>query len=181
MSDPNAPQEGVAAAPSSWQPAPTAPPVPQGGPGEPPAPGGPASPGAQFGGPDSGPVAPPKKRGKLGRVISGVVVVLVLAIIGVGYSIYSNRDTAAKAKEGDCLSGAEITSDAASSAALKVTTCDSADARYKVVGLVADKTQAEVKDELCQPFVDKGAEVIYWQEKSRGAGSGNVLCLAPAK
>ncbi len=109
------------------------------------------------------------------------MVVVVLVVGAIGYNLLSNRNTAASAKEGDCLAGDAVTSDASTSVTLKVAKCDAADARYKVVGLVADKTEAEVKNELCEPYAEKGAEVIYWQEKSSGSGKGNVLCLAPAK
>ena len=146
-------------------------------PGDPDAPGAAGASGAPFGGSETA----PKKSGTLGRIIIGVAVVVVLAVGVVVYNIYSNGSTAAKAKEGDCLAGDAVTSDVSKAIKLDLTKCDAADARYKVVGLVADKTEADVKDELCEPFAVKGAEVMYWQESSRGAGKGNVLCLAPAK
>jgi hypothetical protein len=177
MSDPNAPQDGLTAAqPSSWQSSTSAPEAPIGAPGDPDAPGAAGYSGAPSGGSDA-----PKQRGKLGRIIVGVAVVLVLAVVGVVYNVYSNGSTASKAKEGDCLSGDAVTSDVSKAIKLNLAKCDAADARYKVVGLIADKSETEVKDELCQPFAAKGAEVIYWQEKSSGSGKGNVLCLAPAK
>ena len=178
MSDPNAPQDGLSAAqPQSWQSSTSAPEAPIGVPGDDPdAPGAAGDSGAPSGGSDA-----PKQRGKLGRIIVGVAVVLVLAVVGVVYSVYSGGSATANAKEGDCLSGDAVTSDVSKSVKLNLAKCDAADARYKVVGLIADKTEADVKSELCEPFATKGAEVIYWQESSRGSGKGNVLCLAPAK
>ena len=178
MSDPNAPQDGLTAAQSqSSQSSTSAPEAPTGVPGDPDAPGAAGDSGAPSGGSEQ----PPKQRGKLGRIIVGVVVVLVLAVAGVVYNVYSNGSTASNAKEGDCLAGDAVTSDVSKAIKLDLAKCDAADARYKVVGLIADKSEAEVQNALCEPFAVKGAEVIYWQEKSRGSGKGNVLCLAPAK
>jgi hypothetical protein len=127
------------------------------------------------------PVEPPRPRGRLGLIIAGVAVVVLLAIAGIVYSVVSGSDSAAKAKEGDCLAGDEVSTEDTKPVKLNLTRCDASDARYKVVGLVPGLTDTQVKNELCQPFVEKGATVIYWQEASRGADKGNVLCLAPAK
>ena len=128
-----------------------------------------------------GPVDPPKQRGMLTRIIVAVVIVVVLAVVGIGYNVFNDRNSAAKAKVGDCLAGDEVTSDVTKAVKLTMATCDSSNARYKVVGLVPDKAESEVKNELCEPFVDQAPAVIYWQEGSRGTGKGNVLCLAAAK
>ena len=89
-----------------------------------------------------------------------------------GSSMYLNRDAANKAKVGDCV--AQEGSDD-----LKVVECGSADADYKVVGRVEDKTQTEAGISACGPFVDQGAEQAYWEGES--GKKGLVLCLAPAK
>jgi hypothetical protein len=184
MSDPNAPQEGLSAAQPPAAPQPPGPPY-----GQPPAapqpPGPPSAPYAQPDAPYGQPFAPaPVKKSKAGKIIgiiAGVVVVLLL-ICGVGaYFALKDKVVAVNANEGDCLSGDAITGTTSTPAALKLTRCDAADARYKVVGKIPDKKRADADQSLCQPFVPQGAEVIYWQEKSVGAGVGSVLCLAPAK
>jgi hypothetical protein len=165
MSDPNQPQEGIQAS----QP-PYAPPPP---------------PGAPYADPGVG--QPPKKKGGAGKIIgiiAGVVVVLLIACGVIGYfALGIGKNSAANAKQGDCLAGDDI-SGGTTTASLTVTECTSSKARYKVVGLVANKSKSEASsqgNELCQPFVAQGAELLYWQESSRGSGTGNLLCLAKAK
>jgi hypothetical protein len=190
MTDPNAPQEGEQPyQPPQYQP-PQSPGASYGPPASsygPPA-GDPygAPPAGQYGVPPTGtpyqPVAP--KKGGAGKIIGIVaaVVVVLLVVCGVGsYYVLKNNNTATKANEGDCLSGDAITGTQQTTTALKVVKCDATDARYKVIAKIPDKTQSEAVDALCQPYANKGAEVIYWQEKSVGAGVGNVLCLGPAK
>src|SRR5262245_61378149 len=157
MSDPNQPQEGIQAS----QP-PYAPPPPP--------------PGAPYADPGVG--QPPAKKGKAGKIIgiiAGVVVLLLIACGVIGYfALDIGKSSAANAKVNDCLAGDDI-SGGTTTASLKVTECSSSDARYKVVGLVPNKTKAEASsqgNDLCQPFVAQGAELLYWQESSRGSNNG---------
>lgn len=192
MTDPQYPQEGGQPyQPPQYQPPqPPQPGDPYGAPpaGDPygaPAGGYGAPPAAGYGVPPTGapyqPVAPKKSRtGKVIGIVAGVVVVLIIVCVGISYFALKGS-TATNANEGDCLAGDAITGTQQTTAALKVVKCDASDAKYKVIAKIPDKKQSEAVDSLCQPYVDKGAEVIYWQEKSVGAGTGNVLCLGPAK
>jgi hypothetical protein len=127
------------------------------------------------------PVPPPKKSrvGRIIAIIAGVLaLLLIVCVVAVFFIVRNNAPNAADAKEGDCLSGNAITSTTRQETqGLKITGCGKSDARYKVVGRVPDKSRAQADQSLCQPFVDQGAEIFYWQEKSPGAGTGTVLCL----
>jgi hypothetical protein len=131
--------------------------------------GFPPPPGGSF---PPGPAPQPARRGGAGRAI--VILVVVLVVVGglIGAGIYLNRDAANKAKVGDCV--AQQGSDD-----LKVVECGSADADFKVVGRVEDKTQTEASLGACDAFVDQGAEQAYWEGEP--GKKGLVLCLAPAK
>jgi len=196
MTDPHAPQEGAQPyqppqyQPSQYQPPqapssadPYAPPTgdPYGAPtgdpyGAPPAGG--------YGAPPLGtpyqPV-PPKKR-RVGLTIAVVLVAALVVCAGAVFLVARlGGAKATNANEGDCLAGDAITGTQQTTAALKIVKCDAKDARYKVVAKIPDKKESEAVDSLCIPYAPKGAEIIYWQEKSVGSGVGNVLCLGNAK
>jgi hypothetical protein len=145
------------------------------------APGEPA-PGQPFPGQPYPPPPPPKKSNvrRILLIVGGALAVLLVICLVLVFVVFKTAtgQNAANAKEGDCLSGNAITSTTRQETqGLKITDCSKSDARYKVVGRVPDKTQAQADQSLCQPFVDQGAEIFYWQEKSPGAGTGTVLCL----
>jgi hypothetical protein len=156
----------------------------------PPQPG--SEPAPQFGPPDApyaDPIAPAApKKGKTGKIIGIVVGVLVLLLIlcGVGaFFLFKNATSPlAEAKVNQCFAGDDIQANP-SNPKLKIVECGDGSARYKIVGKIADKTQAEASaansSELCQPYVDQGVDTSFWQEKSVGAGKGPLFCLAPAK
>jgi hypothetical protein len=182
MTEPYPPQPGEPPRPPSGEPygePPPPPPYGQSGLGEP-APGQPF-PGQPFPG-QPYPAAPPPPKRRVGRIlaiIGGVLaVLLIICVVAVVLIVRNAAPNAADAKVGDCLSGDAITSTTRTQTqGLKITECTKDDARYKVVGRVPDKSQAQADQSLCQPFVDQGAEIFYWQEKSPGAGTGTVLCL----
>jgi hypothetical protein len=164
--------------PGPQQPFPNDPqfPPPSGQPGQFPPPAGDPSQGGfpppQGGGFPPGPAPQPARRGGAGRAI--VILVVVLVVVGglAAAGWYFSRDAANKANVGDCVQQQ-------GSDDLKVVDCASADADYKVVGRVEDKTQTEASLGACDDFTDQGAESAYWEGES--GKKGLVLCLAPAK
>jgi hypothetical protein len=171
MSSPSGPQPPFSNDPQQFQPQPGQP----GQPGQFPPPGDPNQAGGfpQGGGFPPGPAPQPARRGGGARRAIVILVVLLVVVGGlVAVGIFLNRDSASSAKVGDCVQQK-------GSDDLKVVKCDSADADYKVVGRVEDKTQTEAGLNACSPFVDQGAEQAYWEGES--GKKGLVLCLAPAK
>jgi hypothetical protein len=141
---------------------------------------GPA-PQGQFGAPPPGYPQPPapKKRGAA-RIVVPIVSVVVLGVIAVVVLIAS-RSSPSHAKVGDCLKGSAITSTTAQDAGeVKIVACTSADAKYKVVGKVDNKTRTQFStdDAICQPYVSAGATTALWGQTS--GEKGFVLCLADA-
>jgi hypothetical protein len=125
-------------------------------------------------------MTPPASRGggKLKIILAIVGAFLLLCCIG-GVALAVQSDifggSAGNADVGDCLSGKSIdqSSDRFQEADLEVVECSDADAKYKVVGKVEGKTQAQATDAVCKPFT--GAELIYWE--GRAGEKGTVLCL----
>jgi hypothetical protein len=164
--------------PGPQQPFPNNPqfPPPSGQPGQPgqfPPPGGDPNQGGfppQGGGFPPAPAPQPARRGGAGRAI--VILVVVLVVVGgiAAAGWYFSRDAANNAKVGDCVQQQ-------GSDDLKVVDCGSADADFKVVGRVEDKTQSEASQGACDGFAD--AEQAYWEGEP--GKKGLVLCLAPAK
>jgi hypothetical protein len=125
-------------------------------------------------------MTPPARRGGPLKIILAIVGALLL-LCCIGGVVFAVRGAdifggnPGNAEAGDCLSGKSIDerSDRFQEADLEIVECTDADAKYKVVGRVDDKTQAEATDEVCRPFPD--AELIYWQ--GRSGEEGTVLCL----
>jgi hypothetical protein len=154
---------------------------PQGG--EAPAPPPYGQPGQQPP-PYGAPPPPSQKKGSAGKVI-GIVAgaaVLVLVLCGVlGYFVWNNNKTnTVNAKVGDCIKSDALTSTTAKEVkGTKIVPCDSADATYKVVGIVNNKTEIQfnLDNNICDAYPT--AESALWQgERNK---SGSVLCLAPNK
>jgi hypothetical protein len=155
--------------------------TPQGG--EAPAPYG--QPGQQppppYGAPGQPP--PPKKSsaGKVVGILVGVAVLLIALCGGLGYFLYNKGKTdTVNAKVNDCIKSDALTSTTAKEVHnTKIVPCDSADATYKVVGIVKDKTEIQfnIDDKICDAYPT--AESALWQGE-RGK-KGSVLCLAPNK
>jgi hypothetical protein len=142
---------------------------------------GPAGPQGQVGtAPGYPPQPAPKKRGRA-RIIVGVVALVVVAGVVIA-GVISSRSNPSNAKVGDCLKGSEVTSTAAQDAGdVKIVDCTSADAKFKVVGKVDNKTKAQftTDDTICQPYVQAGATTALWGGKS--GSTGFVLCLGPVR
>lgn len=104
-----------------------------------------------------------KKRRQL--IALGVLLLLVVGFFGAAW--FFTRDNGDRAKVGDCVkpSGAD---------SVKIVSCSSPDAAYKVVGRVDGKTQVEAELSACDGF--SGADAVFWEGKSGEAGL--VLCLA---
>jgi len=161
-------------------------PGPQGqfGPGQPGPQGqfGPAGPtgqpdGQQQLGAPGYPTAKPKKR-RTGLIITLVVLVVAAGAAVIG--LLASRSSPANAKVGDCLKGDAIASTTAQDAGeVKIVACTSADARYKVVGKVDNKTQADFSgpQNPCTSFPT--ATTAMWGQKS--GKNGFILCLAATK
>jgi hypothetical protein len=155
---------------------------PQGG--EAPAPPPYGAPGPQQPPPPYGAPPPPPKKGSAGKVVGIIlgVAVLLLAVCGVlGYFLYNKSKTdTVNAKVGDCISSDALTSTTAKEVKnTKIVPCTDANANYKVVGVVANKTEIQfnIDDKICNAYPT--AESALWQgERNK---SGSVLCLAPNK
>jgi hypothetical protein len=120
------------------------------------------------------PPGPPPQQASRGGGMRKRIVTIVIALVVIGgiaaVSAFLNRDAASKAKVGDCVSQ-EGSDD------LSVVKCGDAKAKFKVVGRVENKTQAEAGVNACGPFVDQGATQAYWEGEQ--GKKGLVLCLAP--
>jgi hypothetical protein len=154
----------------------------------PPQPGSPYSgysgeaPAPYPGGPVPPPVTPKKGgAGKIVGIIIGVVVLLIAVCVGAGAVLWNSaKNDPANAKVNDCLAGDTMDSTTAKPVNnVKVVSCTATDARYKVVGVVANKTEAQfnVDNDICKAYPT--AESALWQGTSGKAGS--VLCLEPVK
>ncbi|OLB78338.1 MAG: hypothetical protein AUI14_13600 [Actinobacteria bacterium 13_2_20CM_2_71_6] len=84
------------------------------------------------------------------------------------------------AKVGNCLAGETLDSTTAKEVNnIKIVDCTSTDAKYRVVGIVAGKTevQFDADDHVCALY--PSAESALWQGTTGKVGS--VLCLEPTK
>jgi hypothetical protein len=129
------------------------------------------------------PPAPPKKS-RLGLIISIVAVVLALGVGGAFY--FANRKSGypggffspgvTDAKVGDCLP-ASVADDTSDISQTETVDCTSADAKYRVVGVVDNQDEpsadSTVFETVCQPF---NATVGLWVGPSNGTG-GKIYCL----
>ena len=199
MTDPANPGQPYGGQPHGGQPG-----QPYGGqPGEPysgqpysgqPAYGGPTpQPGSPYSGysgeapapnPYGAPVPPPVKKRSAGKIIGIVVGVLVLLIaicVGAGALLLNKaKSDPANAKVGNCLAGETMDSTTAKPVSnIKVVDCTATDAKYKVVGVVDNKTESDFNadNNICKAYPT--AESALWQGTSGKPGS--VLCLQPVK
>jgi hypothetical protein len=127
--------------------------------------------------PAAGPVpaAPePAKKKSRGPIFSIVVVVLVL-IAGVAVYLL-NKNNVTNAKVGDCMP-ASVADNGSDISQTKTVACTSADAKYKVVGVVDNQDEpsadSTVFETVCQPY---SATVGLWVGPSNGKG-GKIYCL----
>jgi hypothetical protein len=126
----------------------------------------------------------PVKKGSAGKVVGIVAGVLVglLAICGVlGYFLWNAVQTdTVNAKVNDCINADAINSETAKEVKnTKIVKCNSPAARYKVVGVVSDKSEDEfmADDSVCKAFPDAVSQL--WQGQTNK--KGRVLCLADNK
>jgi hypothetical protein len=118
--------------------------------------------------PNPAPVAGGSKR----RQIVTLVVLVLLTGAVVGGAWYFTRNQAENAKVGDCV--AQTGSDS-----IKIVDCSDANAAFKVVGRLDDKTRAEAGyglSSVCDAYKDQGYEQVYWRGEQ--GKKGLVLCLA---
>jgi len=124
--------------------------------------------------------APPQKKGPLRAVlfgVGGVVVLVVVALIGLG--ILFNRNSAENAKVGDCLPSAATDNSSDDASTLRTVDCTSAEAETKVVGIVEGLNRAEfdAADNPCTQYAT--AESALWIGKT--GRDGTTFCLEPVR
>jgi hypothetical protein len=166
--------------------------------------GPPNQPPNQFGnfGPPSGPPSPPPRRPRrFGGLIRFLVLLLIVGGLAVAYptvirpALAKFGDKSAQDAEEDAKKGAHTAQvgecvvdknapGQASAAAnnndakLRVVACDSAEAAFKVVGVVNNKTQVEADAaDVCSAYAD--TDFVYWEGYAGRAGL--VLCLQDLK
>jgi hypothetical protein len=107
------------------------------------------------------------KVNKKRRQLIALAVFLVVVVGFFGAAWLFGRDNGDRAKVGDCVkqSGAD---------SVKIVSCTSPDAAYRVVGRLDNQTQAAAEIDACDPF--PGADAVFWEGKS--GEPGLVLCLA---
>jgi hypothetical protein len=156
--------------------------------------------GGGFGLPSGPPSQPPRRRGGFGRVLRFLIPLALVAALAIGYPTVIRpllaklgNDSAQEAEEeakagartaqvGECVvdkntpAGASEPADS-DDVALRVVACDSAEAGYKVLGIVNNKLQSQATDEVCDPFPD--SDVVYWE--GYAGKPGLVLCLQQLK
>jgi len=102
--------------------------------------------------------------------IAGFLVVLVIAFVAAAVLLFG--DSPSTAQVGSCLSGTTDTA-ALNPDDMKVVACDGADASYKVIGRVENKTQQESQT-ACDGVA--GTELSLWYGPANQRGV--TLCLA---
>jgi hypothetical protein len=106
--------------------------------------------------------------------IAVLVLLLVTALVVIGVYVGTQRKEAANPDNtsvGDCM--AKSGSDD-----VRVVPCGDANAVYKMVGKVADRSQADLSlasADICKPF--PATKSAFW--KGKIGKKGSILCLAP--
>ena len=128
-------------------------------------------------------VPPPKKRSGASKVILGIAGLLAVAVVAVVAvivvrSVISANDPTRNAKAGDCLGNLPETLSGGETSVkdVKVVACDSADAKYVVVGRVEDVTSERAAGEVCTGH----AEATMQFYAIPAGGASYVLCLKPS-
>ncbi|MPY77476.1 MAG: hypothetical protein GEV04_03080 [Actinophytocola sp.] len=125
------------------------------------------------------PGPPPHPKSTKRTLVIMVSVVLGIAPLGlVALFVYTRFFTLTGAQVGDCLAG-----DIDKPYSIEITDCGAADANYRVVGRVEDKSMVEFESKAgkktCAPFKD--AEFLYFEGfGDDAAASGAILCLSKA-
>jgi hypothetical protein len=138
---------------------------------------------------DATPPPAPRKSGigkKIGAFAGVIAVALVIAAVkfglftGISAALGLGDDKAAEAKVGDCIASLPEVAEGQQQEAndAKVVTCDSADAKYAVVGRLENQTATQAaSNDVCNPY----KEATYWYSAIPENGKGYVLCLKPTK
>ncbi len=113
---------------------------------------------------DATPTRRPRRRQKIALAVFLVVVVAFFGLVWL-----ATRHDPRTANVGDCVrqTGAD---------SVEVVGCDDRAATFKVVGRVENKTEVEAGLSACDPYVDQGAEQVFWSGKH--GQTGLLLCLA---
>jgi hypothetical protein len=135
-------------------------PAAQAAPQTPPPAGYPPAPGAFA----PQPPPPAKKGGVLKRILLTVGVAIVAIVVGI--LVRSGVFDSPSMKVGDCVQQTGTDS-------VKVVACDSADAQYKVLGIVEKQSQISARMGACKAFPETTS--VYWE--GRNNSSGTVYCL----
>jgi hypothetical protein len=112
-------------------------------------------------------------------VIGGIILVIGLGYAG--YKYLSGNITAKTPAVGECVTQAKSDADIKN---VKAIDCTDAKATDKVVGVLADKTEAEAKINDEATFACKvypATQTWIFMEDKAGSGKGTILCLAPNK
>jgi hypothetical protein len=116
--------------------------------------------------------APAKKKFSFVRTLGALLVAGVIAVGGWFFS----RDDAVNAKAGDCFKAYVGTTDIKTENL--IVDCTSADAKFKVLGIVPNKTyaQAQSEEDLCAAWAttDDG---LWLSDGADENGPGKVICL----
>ncbi|WP_127499648.1 LppU/SCO3897 family protein [Actinoplanes solisilvae] len=126
--------------------------------------------------PDSAPPAPeqPRKRGA-GKMIGGVLLVIVMAVAGVALSRVIFNDNAGDAKAGDCISAkSKVKDEGTTKTGARVVDCGSGDAQFTVVARVDGETS--LQSPACEKFFQPEEKFYVMASQD---GQGYLLCMRP--
>jgi hypothetical protein len=122
--------------------------------------------------------------GVLGVIVALCVAAGIRVAIGGGLDALGFGDNTAEAQAGDCIADLEAPpeGETVEASGARVVDCSSADAKFRVVGRVENKTEAEFNADNAGDLkicADAGfeAEAEFWS--GREGGSGYILCLGP--
>ena len=122
--------------------------------------------------------APAKKKFSFLRTFGGLI---VAGILGLGYWFFIGQNSVDNAKVGDCMPAKVAASSVTSLDGVEKVDCTSAEAAFKVVGIVNGKTgdefDADKEGTMCAPF-PSWENALWIGEKGK---SGDVFCLEPVK
>ena len=126
------------------------------------------------------PAEPEKKGGGAGKKIAAIlgiiVVIAIVAVVKFGFReliALVSGDTS-KAKVGDCITETADAND------MKIVDCTKPEAKFKVAGVVDNKTKAEAETS-CEPFPTAESYLFQWEGNAAVTDTtkGQVLCLEP--
>lgn len=123
--------------------------------------------------PAQAPVEPEKTSGLAGKIVVGVLAVLVI-LVAAGFGIYkfvlSNQT--AQAQVGNCINQRDDPN------AMKVVDCATPDAKFKVYGVIETATQDQAK-QGCTQYPEAREFLFLYEGDLADSTTGRVLCLGP--